>query len=103
MSIPNRVKVLEDLIGEKIRVYLKNTMMIVPAEELGGDEDMVGNAIEAYLVDVDKDFLYMGGNVDDGYSHILDMNDVGLIRIIAEEEEDAEILKMVVPADEEIH
>lgn len=96
----SRVKELQALIGEYVKLQLKDIKMYESIPEL----QMVGFAPEVagYIVDVTDNFVYLGENSTEDFDTIIDVDFFAIIQICEPKEEMPEELNFV-PDGETAH
>lgn len=90
-----KVKALTKLLGDFVEVNFKS----ISRMETLGDQLSVSNSTSGYVIDVDDCFLYLGENPD-GFSTMVDIEEVGVINI---REEIPEELMVIIRGDDSVH
>jgi len=83
---------MREFIGDKVRIHIKD--MQIRDIDIQGDQ-VVGNAMEGFILDADQDFVYMGGNPNEGYTHIIDIDIVGMIQLVDYDEDLKQIIELL--------
>lgn len=96
-----KVKALEHFLGDKVRIHLKHMLI----RDIDPDGDIaVGNALEGFMIDIDTAAVYMGGDPNEGFTHVIDLEIVGMINLVdGDIQEIIELLKGELPSEGDIH
>lgn len=96
-----KVNALKNFIGDKVRVHLRQMSI----QDIDKDGDFItSSTIEGFLLDIDTAAVYMGGDPDAGYTHVIDLEVVGMMNLVDEELDDIiELLQGEIPIDDEMH
>lgn len=90
-----KVKALQKLLGDFIEISYKTISNMETIE----DQLKISNSISGYVIDVDDFYIYLGDNPD-GYSILVDLEEIGSIQI---REDIPEELMTIIRGDDSVH
>jgi hypothetical protein len=91
---------LEELIGDKVIIFLKSTSI---SDTLSKNSPMGISGVAGSIVDIRDGYVFLGENTDE-YDMLVDIEDIGVIRLITQEDIEAALVDLgeILP-DGDIH